>query len=219
MIHAPVTLIDYGIGNLFSVQRALELCGAEVIVTSDPQQIKLAERLILPGVGAFSDGMKGLVEYGIDSAVIAHAENGRPLLGICLGMQLLATVSEEFGHHKGLNIIPGRVLPVPATTSDGRPHKVPHIGWASLQRPKRLTNWNDTILAGLNEDDEVYLVHSYSVLPDDEAYRLVNCDYNGRSICTAIRRDNVYGTQFHPEKSGLVGLRILRNFCSLPVIF
>jgi glutamine amidotransferase len=217
MTQAPVTLIDYGIGNLFSVQRALELCGAEVIVTSDPQQIEQAERLVLPGVGAFADGMKGLAERGIDLAVIAYARNGRPLLGICLGMQLLATVSEEFGNHNGLMIIPGRVVPVPATTADGRLHKVPHIGWAGLLRPERLANWDDTILTGLDEGEEVYLVHSYAVVPDDVAHRLANCDYDGQSICTAVRRGNVYGTQFHPEKSGQVGLRVLRNFCALPV--
>lgn len=217
MTQKPVTLIDYGVGNLFSVQRALELCGAEVIVTSNPQQIERAERLVLPGVGAFADGMKGLVERSIDSAIVAYAKNGRPLMGICLGMQLLATVSEEFGHHNGLNIIPGRVVPVPATTADGRPHKIPHIGWAGLQRPARLANWNETILAGLDEGEEVYLVHSYAVVPDDDAYRLANCDYDGQGICTAIRRGSVYGTQFHPEKSGQVGLRILRNFCTLPL--
>jgi glutamine amidotransferase len=217
MTLSHVTLIDYGVGNLFSVQRALELCGAKVIVTSDPQQIEQAERLVLPGVGAFADGMKGLIERSIDSAIVAYTQNGRPLLGICLGMQLLATVSEEFGHHNGLNIIPGRVLPVPATTSDGRSHKIPHIGWAGLQRPARLSNWNDTVLAGVNEEEEVYLVHSYAVVPDDEAYRLSNCDYDGQSICTAMRRGTVYGTQFHPEKSGQVGLRILQNFCALPV--
>jgi glutamine amidotransferase len=190
-----------------------------VIVTSDPHEIEQAERLVLPGVGAFSDGMNGLVERGIDSALVAHAQNRRPLLGICLGMQLLATISEEFGHHKGLNIIPGRVLPVPNTTADGRPHKIPHIGWSALKRPMRFASWNNTILAGLDERAEVYLVHSYAVIPDDEKYRLANCDYDGQSICTAIWRDNVYGTQFHPEKSGEVGLQILHNFCALPVSY
>ncbi len=216
MTQVPVTLIDYGVGNLFSVQRALELCGACVTVTSDPEQIVSAERLVLPGVGAFADGMRGLIERGIDSAIVTYAQSGRSLLGICLGMQLLATVSEEFGHHEGLNIVPGVVLPVPATTSEGLPHKIPNIGWAELLRPDPLATWRGTILDGLGEGEEVYLVHSYAVVPDERAYCLANCDYDGQTICTAIRRGNVYGTQFHPEKSGQVGLRILQNFCALP---
>jgi glutamine amidotransferase len=131
-------------------------------------------------------------------------------------MQLLATVSEEFGHHEGLNIVPGAVLPVPPTTSEGMPHKIPHIGWTELFRPDTLATWSGTILDGLSEGEEVYLVHSYAVLPDEKACCLASCDYDGQTICTAIRRGNVYGTQFHPEKSGQVGLQILKNFCALP---
>lgn len=219
MTQPTATLIDYGVGNLFSVQKALELCGAEVIVTSDPNKILQAERLVLPGVGAFSDGMKGLVERGIDSALVTYARNRRPLLGICLGMQLLSTISEEFGHHKGLNIIPGRVLPIPNVSVDGKPHKIPHIGWSELHLPKQLASWENSILSGLGELEEVYLVHSYSVIPDDDVYRLANCDYGGHSICTAVQRENVFGTQFHPEKSGKIGLQILKNFCTLPIGF
>jgi imidazole glycerol-phosphate synthase subunit HisH len=169
----------------------------------------------LPGVGAFADGMSGLIERGLDQVLMEFADTCKPLLGICLGMQMLASISEEFGEHKGLGVIPGRVLPIPKTTTDGLPHKIPHIGWAQLFPPNDRTGWQGSILEGLNLADAVYLVHSFAVHPDDDSHRLADCDYNGRIISAAIRRGNVYGTQFHPEKSGLVGLKIIRNFMAL----
>lgn len=207
-----VAVIDYGIGNLFSVRRAFEHVDANVLVTNDPALLLAAPRLVLPGVGAFEDGMKGLRRYGLDQVVHEFVATGKPLLGICLGMQMLATTSEEFGLHAGLNLIPGRVLPIPATTAAGHPHKIPHIGWSGLQLPAAGGGWEDSILRGLQQGDDVYLVHSFSVHPADERHRLAECDYNGRSLSAAIRRDNVQGTQFHPEKSGPAGLRIIRNF-------
>jgi glutamine amidotransferase len=211
-----VTIIDYGIGNLFSVCRAFEHCGAEVTVSGNPEQVASAERLVLPGVGAFADGMQGLVERRLDDVVRVYASSGRPLLGICLGMQMLATESYEFGRHRGLDIVPGKVLPVPETGIDGRTHKIPHIGWTSLTMPENITTWNDTIFSNVHEGDNVYLVHSFSLVPDDAKDMLADSDYDGRVICAAVRRRNVYGTQFHPEKSGAVGLRILQAFCDLP---
>jgi len=209
---ADVAIVDYGIGNLFSVRRAFERCGASVVVSDDPQVLLAAPRLVLPGVGAFADGMRGLIERGLDKVVPEFTDSGKPFLGICLGMQMLASVSEEFGEHKGFGIIPGRVVPIPKTTIAGKRHKIPHIGWARLERPKCLAGWEGSILEGLSHDDAVYLVHSFAVQPDNGAHRLADCTYNGRVISAAIRKGNVYGTQFHPEKSGDVGLGILGNF-------
>lgn len=211
-----VAIIDYGIGNLFSVRRALEHCGANVVVSRDPQTLLSAPRIVLPGVGAFADGMQGLVERGLDQVVLEFAGAGKPLLGICLGMQMLASVSEEFGEHQGLGIIPGKVLPIPGTTIDGKPHKIPHIGWAELVLPEGRPGWEGSIMEGVKPGDAVYLVHSFSVHPDDRSHCLADCVYNGRVISAAVQKGKVYGTQFHPEKSGPVGLRIIQNFLALP---
>ena len=208
-----VAIIDYGMGNLFSVRRAFEHCGASVIISDDPKVLLRTQRLVLPGVGAFADGMRGLIERKLDKTILAFVDSGRPLLGICLGMQMLASVSEEFGKHKGLNIIPGRVMPIPKTTIEEKPHKIPHIGWSSLLLPDSLSSrWERSILKGLTPGDAVYLIHSFAVYPDDDGHRLADCSYNGRTISSAIQKNNVYGTQFHPEKSGSVGLSIIHNF-------
>ena len=206
-----VTVIDYGIGNLFSVGRALEHCGAEVKFTSDPALIESAPRLVLPGVGAFADGMKGLRDRGLVEPIRRYAASGRPLLGICLGMQMLAQVSEEFGEHEGLGLIQGRVVAVPDRTISGASHKIPHIGWNGLLVPAAVS-WNETLLSDTPEGTAVYLVHSYVVTPEDPAQRLADCLYGGHRICAAIRRGSIVGCQFHPEKSGEAGLRILRRF-------
>jgi glutamine amidotransferase len=210
-----VAIIDYGIGNLFSVRRAFEHCGASVLVTNKPDLLLTSPRLVLPGVGAFADGMRGLKDSGLDELIYEFANSGKPLLGICLGMQMLATISEEFGVHEGLGIIPGRVIKIPDTTIDNKPHKIPHIGWEQLLMPENVKTWDETILHGLSAGDAVYLVHSYFMLPDDDTYRLADCNYNGRLISAVVRRENVYGAQFHPEKSGEVGLTIINNFLTV----
>jgi len=206
-----VTVIDYGIGNLYSVSRALERCGGEVTVTADSVQIEAASRLVLPGVGAFADGMRGLRECGLVEPIKRYAASGRPLLGICLGMQMLAGVSEEFGRHEGLDLIPGRVVPVPQTTTDGQAQKIPHIGWNDLVAP-RGADWSDSLLRGTPQGTAVYLVHSYFVIPDDPRHSLAHCIYGGHRIAAAIRRGRVVGCQFHPEKSGEAGLAMLAQF-------
>lgn len=206
-----VTVIDYGIGNLFSVARALERCGAEVQLSSDPAEIEAAERLVLPGVGAFQDGMQGLRDRGLVEAIRRHASSNRPLLGICLGMQMLATVSEEFGTHEGLGLIDGRVVPVPKTTTDGAPQKIPHIGW-SLLLPAAGAQWTDTPLSGIEPGTYVYLVHSFHVVPRQAASLLAICKYGGHDVTAAIHSGRVTGCQFHPEKSGEAGLAVLRSF-------
>lgn len=207
-----VAIVDYGIGNLLSVRRAFEHCGARVEVTDDPDVLLGAARMVVPGVGAFADGMRGLRERGLDRVIVEAAGKGVPVLGICLGMQVFATVSEEFGEHAGLDLIPGRVVPIPPTTLDGHRHKIPHTGWTALEEPGGGSDWNETILEDVEPGECVYLVHSFAVEPENPRHRLAECEYNGRRIAAAIRRDNVTGTQFHPEKSGPIGLKIIRRF-------
>lgn len=211
-----VTVVDYGIGNLLSVRRAFEACGTDVQVTDRATDIDRAERLVLPGVGAFAIGMRGLRERGLVESVRQFGFSGRPLLGICLGMQLLAARSEEFGDHEGLGLVPGRVVAIPSTGSDGRPHKIPHIGWTRLVRPQGPGSWDNSILSDLAEGSYVYVVHSFTVVPDHQGHRLADCYYDGRMIAGAVRNGSIYGCQFHPEKSGAVGLSIVRQFCLLP---
>lgn len=208
---SKVTVVDYGIGNLYSVSRAFESCGAAVALTSQPSEIATAERLILPGVGAFADGMSGLRERNLVEPILAYAATGRPLMGICLGMQMLASVGEEFGEHAGLDLIAGRVVPVPPADSDGRPHKIPHIGWSALSPPQGAA-WKSTILDDTSLGTSVYLVHSFHLVPDEPRHLLADCFYNGQRVTAAVRSGNVYGVQYHPEKSGPAGLRMIRAF-------
>ncbi|HWA36221.1 MAG TPA: imidazole glycerol phosphate synthase subunit HisH [Burkholderiales bacterium] len=206
-----VTVVDYGVGNLLSVARALEHCGAAVSFAASPEDIDKAALLLLPGVGAFGDGIGELRSRGLDRPVVRYAQSGRPLLGICLGMQFLLETSEEFGEHAGLALVPGRVCAIPGTGTDGRAHKIPHIGWSGLQRPAERETWSGTILDGVAPGAKVYFVHTYTAHPAPQA-RLADCDYHGRRISAAIQRGAVAGCQFHPEKSGETGLQVLRNF-------
>ncbi|MBF0142934.1 MAG: imidazole glycerol phosphate synthase subunit HisH [Magnetococcales bacterium] len=211
----PVTVIDYGVGNLLSVGRALSHCGAEVVFCSDPEGVVKAERLILPGVGAFAKGMAELDKRGLIPALREVAERGVPLLGICLGMQLLLETSDEFGTHTGLGLIPGRVVAIPPQGIDGSRHAIPHIGWNNLLLPGHRQGWKGSILERLPHGESVYFVHSFTAVPADPLHRLADCHYNGLVISAAIARDNLSGCQFHPEKSGERGLDILRAFLAL----
>lgn len=210
-----VVVVDYGLGNIFSVRKALEHCGARVTLSADPEVVARADRLVLPGVGAFKDGMSGLRERDLIEPAVSVARSGRAVLGICLGMQMLMTRSEEFGDHQGLGIVPGKVLAIPRTTVDGAPMRIPHIGWSPLTSPRPESDWTGSILESTPVGSAVYLVHSYTAWPDDEAHRLADCWYGGRRISAAIRFDNVYGCQFHPEKSAQVGLTILQRFLNV----
>jgi glutamine amidotransferase len=205
-------VVDYGRGNLFSVGRALEHCGAEVEITDAPARIIEAERLVLPGVGAFGDAMEELQKRGLVEPIMEFAASGRPFLGICVGMQLMFDSSDEFGVHDGLGMIPGRVRTVPRHGVDGKSHKVPHIGWSELGPAAVRKSWYGTILDGLPAPAFCYFVHSFTAEPGDEAHRLADCHYNGQRLAATVRRDNLWGCQFHPEKSGEIGLHILRNF-------
>lgn len=196
-----IALVDYGIGNLRSVEKALQAVGAEVRLTSDPAEILSATRVILPGVGAFGDGMAGLRQRGLESALKIVAARGVPLLGICLGMQLLFEESDELGRHQGLGLLPGRVRRFPQAGG-----KVPHTGWNQLhiERPSPL-------LTGLLSGDYAYFNHSYYCEPADPTDILASTDYI-LQYASVVGRNNLYGVQFHPEKSQSVGLQILRNF-------
>jgi imidazole glycerol-phosphate synthase subunit HisH len=197
-----IAIIDYGMGNLHSVSKAVERLGYEPIVTADPSVIAQADAAILPGVGAFGDAMALIRDSGLDAAVKQYAQSGKPLLGICLGMQLLFTESEEHGRHVGLNLLPGRVIRFQGE------FKVPHMGWNKLSLLQR-----NQLLEGL-EGGYVYFVHSYRVIPEQRADLLAVADYYGE-VTAIVGRGNVYGMQFHPEKSGEAGMRLLGNFLAL----
>lgn len=208
-----LTVVDYGMGNLFSVQRALEHCGAAVEITSDPQKILTADKLILPGVGAFADGMKELSRRELVNPLRQYAASGRPFLGICLGMQLMLSVGEEFGIHEGLNLVPGRVIKIPPPGIDGPSYKVPHTGWNELW-PQASLSWEKTILHDFTPGESVYFVHSFMVALDRLEDRLAFARYGGHEITAVLRSGNIFGCQFHPEKSATAGLKILRAFVS-----
>ena len=207
-----VIVIDYGVGNLLSVQRGLEKCGAKVIVTSDRKIILDGNRVVIPGVGAFSNAMKALKDLELIEVLSELAKRKIPLLGICLGMQLLLDESEEFGVTKGLGLIPGRVIPVPNQTNMGEKQKIPHIGWSSLQN-SHSKSWSNTILQNNKPGDNAYFAHSFMAVPSNSNNLIAECNYGGIKIAAVIGKDQITGCQFHPEKSGEVGLEILRDFC------
>ena len=202
-----IAIIDYGVGNLFSLSSSLRSIGAEAVVTPDPDTIRRADRIILPGVGAFADAAEKLRATGLDQVLLEEAARGKPVMGICLGMQMLFEESHEYGVHKGLGLIPGRVIPmagyIPAEL------KVPHIGW----NPLILKGDKHPLLRYVEEGDCVYFVHSYFATDCTEAV-IATAEY-GRELTAAVARGNVMGCQFHPEKSGEVGLNILKAFCEL----
>ncbi len=198
-------IIDYGAGNLHSVKNALDFLGEENIVTNDPEVIRSADRVILPGVGAFGDAMECMEKAGLVDVVKDAAQSGKPFLGICLGLQLLFESSEEKDGVEGLGIFKGRVVRIPQ--AEGL--KIPHMGWNSLEIPKK-----SKILCGLGENPFVYFVHSYYILPEDEGDVSAYTTYGSR-LGIAVERGNVFATQFHPEKSGEIGMKILKNFISL----
>ncbi|MEJ2201559.1 MAG: imidazole glycerol phosphate synthase subunit HisH [Desulfuromonadaceae bacterium] len=202
-----ITIIDYGMGNLRSVQKGFERVGFAAKVTADPADVRAASRLVLPGVGAFKDCMDNLREGGFVEPILRHVEAGKPFLGICLGLQLLFSESEEFGRHQGLGIVPGKVVRFPADMRvGGEELKVPHMGWNQIRLQQEIP-----LFRGVEEDSSVYFVHSYYVVPEDAKAVATSTEY-GICFCSSICRDNVMATQFHPEKSQQVGLRILRNF-------
>lgn len=206
-----VTIVDYGVGNLLKVTRAVSEAGGTPSVSADATAIANADRLILPGVGAFSHGMQGLRDLGLVDAVFEFIKQERPFLGICLGMQMMLSESEEFGRHEGLDLIAGRVSPIPKSTQNGTPHRIPLVGWMPLQ-PAPGADWSATPLRSVAPGDTAYFVHSFAAAPVDANHLLAETDYNGRRVCAAVARDHLVGCQFHPEMSGRVGLQLLADF-------
>ena len=202
-----VGIIDYGVGNLFSLRSSLEAVGQRVTVSADMAQLSGADRLILPGVGAFGDAARKLRQSGLDVFVKEQASQGKPLMGICLGMQMLFEESYEFGCHRGLGLLSGSVVAMEGKLP--RELKIPHIGWNAL----KLTKPECPLFADIAEGDHVYFVHSFFAIGCEASLAAVT-DY-GIPITAVVAQDNVYGCQFHPEKSGRVGLAILKAFCGV----
>lgn len=207
-----VTIIDYGIGNIHSVTRAFEKVGATPLLTTDREQILNAERLVLPGVGAFADCMSAFNSFHLGDVVREFARKERPLLGICVGMQMLFDVSEEFGTTEGLGILKGRVVALPKNAQNGERLRVPNIGWIELSAAK---SWDGTVLDSVEPKTSVYFVHSYYAMPASPADILATYDFGGHSIVAAVSSGPLVGCQFHPEKSGPAGLSMLKRFMSL----
>ena len=204
-----IAVVDYGVGNLFSLSRSFRAIGADVIVTGDPKIIQNAEKVVLPGVGAFGDAADLLRSSGLAQVIIEQAHTGKPLLGICLGMQLLLDQSFEYGKHEGLGLIPGKVTPIaPVVPAE---YKVPHIGWNALHFPTDKPS--SPLFRHIKEGDFVYFVHSYHCSCSSE-HIIATAEYC-TELTAAVACGNIYGTQFHPEKSGTVGLNILRAFCEI----
>lgn len=209
---ATVAIIDYQMSNLFSVQHACEFVGLRSKITSDPADLKAADALILPGVGAFGDAMNNLRRLELDTVILKSIAQKKPFMGICLGLQLLFTRSEEFGEHEGLNIIPGLVKKFPDHYPDGRVRKVPQIGWNMINPARPTADWAVTPLRQVRPGSFMYFVHSYYVIPDRAADQLCQTTYEGIEYCSGVGRDNVFAVQFHPEKSGPEGIKIYRDW-------
>jgi len=220
--NAPfVVVVDYGCGNLFSIEHALKKIGANFRISSEPEIIRQADRLMLPGVGAFGDGMKNLEDRRLVKPIKEHAKAGKPLLGICLGMQLLLSESEEFGSHKGLDLIEGKVVRMKVLQDGTTYYKIPNIGWSRVMFPgtcRKETgkaaglSWENTVLEEMSPGELMYFIHSYIVVPGSPRDILAETEYGGNIFCSVVHKDKMYGCQFHPERSGKEGLSIYRQF-------
>jgi glutamine amidotransferase len=206
-----VVIVDYGLGNLKSIQRGLDKVGAKVILSSDLEVIAKADRLVLPGVGAFEAGMSGLQKSDLVDVIQSFVKTGNTLLGICLGMQMLLEQSEEHGKHEGLGLIPGVVKKIPESTKGKFARKIPHIGWTKLH-PSENKDWRGSCLEDVEVGEYFYFVHSFMAVPAIKEHILAQCEDEGLLVTAAVKKDNVIGLQFHPEKSGEAGLKILKSF-------
>lgn len=213
-----VAIVDYGMGNLYSVRRACEEAGMDGRITSSALDVASADAVILPGVGAFPDAMATLRRLDLVSVLHDVVSSRRPLIGICLGMQLLMSESEEFGTSRGLDIVPGTVEWIPAARGEGKRLKVPQVGWNTIWRPRAAGHgdaWSGTPLHGFDDDTFMYFVHSLVVRPEDSAVTLATTRYGTLEFCSALRKDKIFACQFHPERSGEIGMQMYRNMRSL----
>lgn len=207
-----VVVIDLGIGNLMSVIRALEYYGAKVVVTSDSQTILNSSHVILPGDGAFNFAMEQIKKRNLLETLKSFKNSQSNLLGICIGMQILFDQSSEFGITEGLGLIPGKVIPIPKKSKEGLKLTIPHIGWNSLNQTENFKDWNNTLLEDNKVMDEMYFIHSYMAVPSNSSSRVADCIYGGHKLAAVVIKNNIVGCQFHPEKSGKLGLKILKKF-------
>lgn len=206
-----IAIIDYGVGNLYSLIGAFTFLGVEAIVTEDAKTLEQADGVVIPGVGSFEAGMRGLQLRGLVEVVKKIAKSNKPMLGICLGVQLMLSEGHEFGIFKGLGIMKGKVLHFPPLAGN---EKVPQIGWNTIVPPKNGA-WENTILNSCDQKSQVYFVHSYVLEPESSENVLAFSTYGGHTFCSAMRKGNIYGFQFHPEKSGAAGLELINNFITL----
>lgn len=204
-----VVIIDYQLGNLFSVKQACDTIGINAKISSDKEAILNADALILPGVGAFIEAMINLKKFGLDVAIIEKVNSGTPIFGICLGLQLLFTESEEFGAGKGLDLISGVIKRFPEKL-EGKNIKVPHIAWNTIYKLQQ--DWDHSALSQIEENDFMYFIHSYYVKPTHDSCILTNTNYDGIEFCSSILKSNIFATQFHPEKSASKGISIYKNW-------
>jgi glutamine amidotransferase len=211
MTDKKIVIIDYQLGNLFSVRQACLHIGYEAVVTTDPAELAKADYAILPGVGAFADAIDNLNKFGLTSAIKDFVSSGKPFMGICLGLQLLFTESEEFGNNKGLNLIEGKIRKFPAHDMSQRVLKVPQISWNQISETEN-NAWADSPLRSCKSGDYMYFVHSFYADPVTQESVLSTTEYGGYSYCSAVTKDNIFACQFHPEKSGLPGIEIYRNW-------
>jgi glutamine amidotransferase len=209
-----VVIIDYQLGNLFSVKQACEYLGYDALISSKPEDLMKADYAILPGVGAFADAMKNLNEFGLSDAIKQYVQSGKSFMGVCLGQQLLLTGSQEFENTQGLGLIAGSVKKIPMQRIEDRLYKVPQIQWNTIVEPTE-NKWNNTPLLDCKNGDYVYFVHSFYTDIEDKKDVLAYTNYGSLKYCSSVLNSNIFTTQFHPEKSGLFGLNIYKNWFNL----
>jgi imidazole glycerol-phosphate synthase subunit HisH len=214
-----VAIVDYGMGNLYSVRRACEQVGLRSVISGSPDEVISADGVILPGVGAMPDAMRALNQSGMRDALISFSRSGRPLFAVCLGLQLLMSQGSEFGRHEGLGIVPGVVVRFEQPSEGGRRLKVPQVGWNAVWKHAGCNGeeqlhrrWDETPLAGIENGAYMYFVHSYYILPDDPTVSIATTRYGDAEFCSVLGHGSVFGCQFHPERSGPAGLTLYRNF-------
>ena len=214
-----MAIVDYGMGNLFSVARACEVAGIEPLIVADAHEFPNVDAIILPGVGAFGEAMATLRRLDLVSPLRDYALAGRPLFGVCLGMQLLMTLSTEFGEHEGLDLVPGIVRRLDSGINGSERMKVPQVGWNTIRPPAIAgdSGWSETPLDGLPPEEYVYFVHSYCAEPADPRVVVSMTSYEGVAFCSSLQSGSIFACQFHPERSGQAGLRVYRNFASIAV--
>ena len=213
MLSKKITIIDYGCGNILNLSRAIKFIGYEVEITHDKNKIINSSYVILPGVGAFGNAMKQIEKFNLHNTILEYAKSNKPLLGICLGMQILLTVSYEFGVHKGLGLIEGKVIKI--SNEKNKEIKIPHMGWNEIYPNNNKKEWKNKILKSSSIGKSFYFVHSFVCITKDNDSTIAVCNYSDISIPAVVATGNVFGCQFHPEKSSDNGLAVLKNFCEI----